>query len=218
MGFRSFNDTNIIYNVNESIILTINGYYVNNSTEKEKFIKKLCKYIHNKYDGKEIVKNITHIQYCDFNKVESLYITPNKYNSLSNVENCKYIFEPKHIPREIITNHNNVYIFTDHDWKQQWKKNFKRDSKWVYFIKDDTGIKIGMTKNLKRRKSDLQTGNSHKLQIIAYIESETMSDLEKTFHQHLKPLSIIGEWFKLDKEKTVKMLRGCRNNRIIYDF
>jgi hypothetical protein len=75
-----------------------------------------------------------------------------------------------------------------------------------------------MTKNLKRRTSDLQTGNSYKLQIIAYIESETMAELEKSFHLYLKPLSIIGEWFKLDKEKTVKMLRGCRKNNLNYEF
>jgi len=139
-------------------------------------------------------------------------------NSLTDVENCQYIFEHKQLPNEVITNHNNVYIFTDNDWQQQLRKNFKRDSQWVYFIQDASGIKIGMTKNLNDRKSSLQTGNSHRLEIIAYIESENMSDLEKSFHQYLKPLWIMGEWFKLDKEKTVKMLRGWRNNKMIYNF
>jgi len=217
LGFIEFNETNIDYIETKSLVFIINGYYVKNSKEKQRFIENLIKFIYKQYDYDKIVNTIKIVQHCEFDKCEQFEII-SLNNSLTDLENCKYIFEPKKIPTEIITNHKNVYIFTDNDWRQQLKKNFKRDSKWVYFIQDGTGVKIGMTKNLKKRVADLQTGNSHKLQIIAYIESETMSDLEKTFHTYLKPLSLMGEWFKLDKEKTVKMLRGCRNNKILYDF
>jgi len=217
LGFETFDETYIGYIETKSLVFTINGYYVKNSKEKQRFIEKLIKFVYKQYKYKDIVNTINIVQHCEFDKCEQFEII-SLTNSLTDVENCKYIFEPKQLPKEVITNHNNVYIFTDHDWQQQLRKNFKRGSQWVYFIQDASGIKIGMTKKLKDRKSSLQTGNSHKLEIIAYIESENMSDLEKSFHQHLKPLSIIGEWFKLDKEKTVKMLRGCRDKKISYDF
>jgi len=217
LGFIDFNETNIDYIETKSLVFTINGYYVKNSKEKQRFIEKLIKFIYKQYDYDKIVNTIKTYNHCEFDKCEQFEII-SLINSLTDIKNCKYIFEPKQIQTETVTNHHNVYIFTDHDWQQQLKKNFKRDSKWVYFIQDGAGVKIGMTKNLKDRKSALQTGNSHKLQIIAYIESETMAELEKTFHTYLKPLSITGEWFKLDKEKTVKMLQGCRNGNLSYEF
>jgi len=217
LGFKTFDKTYINYIETKSLVFTMNGYYVQNSKEKQRFIEKLIKFIYKQNKYADIVNTIKIVQHCEFEGCEQFEII-SLTNSLTDVDNCKYIFEPKQLPTEIIYTHNNVYIFTDHDWKQQLKKNYKRASKWVYFIQDGAGIKIGMTKKLKDRKSALQTGNSHRLEIIAYIESETMADLEKTFHQYLKPLSIIGEWFKLDKEKTVNMLRGCRNNNLSYDF
>jgi len=111
-----------------------------------------------------------------------------------------------------------VHIYTDHDWEKQYKKNFKRYSQWIYFIQDSNGIKIGLTKNLKERIYSLQTGNSCKLKLVAYIETDHMHKLEKQFHRHLKSLSIRGEWFTLDKEKMVKMLEDYRINKIQYDF
>jgi len=64
----------------------------------------------------------------------------------------------------------------------------------------------------------LQTGNSCKLKLVAYIETNDAYKLENQFHRHLKPLLIRGEWFDLDKEKMVKMLEGYRTNKIQYDF
>jgi len=119
---------------------------------------------------------------------------------------------------DIIITNKKVHIGADSDWNTQLQKNLKRNSKWVYFIQDGTGVKIGLTINLKDRINTLQTGNPCRLKLIAYIETENMHLLEKHFHNHLKSLLLLGEWFKLDKEKIFKMLEGYRNNKIIYDF
>jgi hypothetical protein len=112
-----------------------------------------------------------------------------------------------------------VYTYTDINWVHNLTKNINRDSEWVYFIQDSNGIKVGITKNLQKRMKGLQTGNSCKLKLIAYIETDDMFSLEKQLHNHLKPLSIVGEWFKLDKGKTFIMLKQLeKNNKIQYDF
>jgi hypothetical protein len=110
LGFTSFNETNISYNEIKSLVFTIDGYYVKNSKEKQKFIDNLNKYIYKQSHGVNIVNTIKIIQYSEFDKCEQFEII-SLTNSLTDVDNCKYIFEPKQLPTEIITTHNNVYIY-----------------------------------------------------------------------------------------------------------
>jgi len=66
----------------------------------------------------------------------------------------------------------------------------------VYFLANSDGyIKIGYTKNIKRRIQNLETGSSSKLYLCGYIKSGTYK-LEQELHKkfHCKQ----GEWFYTD--------------------
>jgi hypothetical protein len=222
-GFKAFCADNITYSTGEELIININRYYVKNINEKDKFMKKLLKFICKHEPDSDMVQKVKLIQYCEFKKSEMYYIPLNEnivgagsYSSLTDIRDCKYIFEPKILPVQQITNHNNVYIHTDHDYKTKLCSNKVKDSKWVYFICDGTYIKIGKTKNMKKRISQLQTGNAQKLVIIAYIESDTMDQLETQFHNVLTKQHVIGEWYNIDRQKAVEMLQRCRHGRLSY--
>ena len=67
----------------------------------------------------------------------------------------------------------------------------------LYIIQSDvTGaIKIGRSKNPKKRLQQLQTGSPYKLKILTIVKGR--GDLEKLLHERLKPYkqSCKGEWF-----------------------
>jgi hypothetical protein len=218
MKTKGFDENNITYSQSESLLFVIDGYYVKNSKEKQKFIQKLIQFIYTQYQSDKIVNTIKTFQHCEFYKSEAFLIPIGEYSSLTDVKNCKYLFEPKQIPVEVVANHNNVYVFTDHDFKQVLQTNLAKKSGWVYFIRDGGNVKVGKTVKLKRRISELQTGNSQKLEIIGYIESNVMDILETNFHEYLKPLWVRGEWFNLEQEKTAKMLQLCRKSILQYEF
>ena len=165
------------------------------------------------YTGSDIAVRVnnTRIKMVMLYKIDNLILKKSNDNTSQSNDNTLQ-------SNDIIITNKKVHIGADSDWNTQLQKNLKRNSKWVYFIQDGTGVKIGLTINLKDRINTLQTGNPCRLKLIAYIETENMHLLEKHFHNHLKSLLLLGEWFKLDKEKIFKMLEGYRNNKIIYDF
>ena len=71
----------------------------------------------------------------------------------------------------------------------------------LYIIqsKQNGAVKIGISKNPKKRLAQLQTGSPFKLKLILIIENR--SDLEKKLHNDLKSFRIRnykGEWFLYD--------------------
>lgn len=66
----------------------------------------------------------------------------------------------------------------------------------VYFIlnRELNHVKIGYTKELYKRLSSLQTGNSVELEIIHVIPYYTMNE-EYYLHQYFSSLLIKNEWF-----------------------
>lgn len=70
----------------------------------------------------------------------------------------------------------------------------------IYFIttEDNKFIKIGYTKNLKARLSNIQTGCPYTLTVLRTVR-ENIS-LEKTIHQELYRYHVRGEWFSYNKE------------------
>lgn len=68
----------------------------------------------------------------------------------------------------------------------------------VYFADDGQFIKIGFTKNTKGRASQLQTGSSRNVHIIA-TRSGTMQD-ERKLHRQFAHLRHRGEWFRKERE------------------
>jgi T5orf172 domain len=86
-----------------------------------------------------------------------------------------------------------------------------KNIKGVYFIKnlDNRLIKIGKTKNLKARFSQIENsfkfcGNKPNLNIEGFITCDLETELEKFIHEKLKHLKVQNEWFKLENIDGVK--------------
>jgi hypothetical protein len=71
----------------------------------------------------------------------------------------------------------------------------------VYFIgsTEKMAVKIGKSKNPKKRLMELQTGNSTKLTLFGVIEN-VYPRYEKDIHELMDHIRIKGEWFKLTDE------------------
>lgn len=80
-------------------------------------------------------------------------------------------------------------------------KGKKRKGLWIYLIQvEGTDFtKIGFSENPKKRLSDLQTANPHKLNMIAMYQSvnhKTEVKLAERFlHKKFKGYNVRGEWF-----------------------
>ena len=74
----------------------------------------------------------------------------------------------------------------------------------VYFIAedengdyDDLRIKIGLSKNIERRLSDLRTGSPYKLRLMGWIDTSNDHELEKSLHSKYANCRQHLEWFNL---------------------
>ena len=71
----------------------------------------------------------------------------------------------------------------------------------IYFIKEDSpdgNIKIGSSKNPKKRLKQIQTSNSRKLTLIKSIEAE--DGVENTLQHRFGEYRVRGEWFRPEDE------------------
>lgn len=73
---------------------------------------------------------------------------------------------------------------------------------YVYFIRGEgtNYFKIGKTKDVEKRKKELQCGCPFNLVAFATIECYDMDGLEKAFHQYFSNSLKNGEWFELSYE------------------
>lgn len=73
----------------------------------------------------------------------------------------------------------------------------------VYAIadKDLEYIKIGMTKNIKQRISNVKSGCPFKLSIWMLIRTKTPELVESYLHWKLSEFRLRGEWFSLDEQR-----------------
>lgn len=79
----------------------------------------------------------------------------------------------------------------------------EREEKIVYMLRTDyhdypkSGwlIKIGYTKNLKNRMSNIQSGCPFRVYVHASAKSYSAKDYEKSFHEKLSEFNTFGEWF-----------------------
>lgn len=70
----------------------------------------------------------------------------------------------------------------------------------VYFIQDGLGrIKIGVTRDISRRLSDLKTGSSTSLLLVRFVEGAGPK-VERWFHRRFNGHRIQGEWFHFTPE------------------
>lgn len=74
----------------------------------------------------------------------------------------------------------------------------RRSERWVYFIQvGEAGpIKIGITKDVKSRLSNLQCGHTEALRLLHHMAG-TGTD-EAALHERFHSLRISGEWFRPD--------------------
>lgn len=80
----------------------------------------------------------------------------------------------------------------------QRKSKLERKGDCLYFVQArGTGrIKIGRSKNPKRRLQSLQTGNAKELRLIASLEG--LGWRERDLHERLREWRVSGEWFDYD--------------------
>jgi hypothetical protein len=80
----------------------------------------------------------------------------------------------------------------------------------VYFIgEQESGccrIKIGVAKDIEKRRSNLQTGNPSELRLLGWIHSEAAFELERRLHQHFRATHIRGEWFAIEPADILPIL------------
>jgi hypothetical protein len=90
---------------------------------------------------------------------------------------------------------------------------------YVYLIEDidNNRYKIGVTKNLKRRLKNLQTGNSNQIKLIDSFETEYPFRLETMLHNRFNSFHYYNEWYDLDEESIKNFSNLCNelNNIII---
>ena len=78
----------------------------------------------------------------------------------------------------------------------------------IYLINESgtENYKIGLTKNAtKKRKSQLQTGNSSELNVVKSYETR----LEKLLHMQHANKRGLGEWFLLEPEDVFGFISLC---------
>jgi hypothetical protein len=72
----------------------------------------------------------------------------------------------------------------------------------IYFISNSHHIKIGVTENITKRLSQLQTGSSEKLEVLFTIEGSYIE--ESILHKHFQSNKIRGEWFNIEATEALK--------------
>ncbi|MEP1380944.1 MAG: GIY-YIG nuclease family protein [Paracoccaceae bacterium] len=80
----------------------------------------------------------------------------------------------------------------------------------VYFVANGElqlcPIKIGRTNSLKRRMSELQTGNPVQLRLLGYIETGDEASLEAKLHREFRRKRGSGEWFNVEANEILPFL------------
>jgi hypothetical protein len=79
----------------------------------------------------------------------------------------------------------------------------------VYFVSDPDkpAIKIGKSSRIRKRLSELQTGNPSKLKLMGWIETLSDTKSEKMLHRKYKNFIINGEWFSITQDHVLNELK-----------
>lgn len=71
------------------------------------------------------------------------------------------------------------------------------DQRFIYFVRCNEFIKIGVASNVEERVAGMQTGNPYPLEVVKVIESANAEQEEEMIHVSLERYRVHGEWFKL---------------------
>lgn len=94
---------------------------------------------------------------------------------------------------------------TRKDEKKMVKLIYENEIIYVYFISDETAIKIGKSDNPLTRLSSLQTGNPRELKLLGSSPLLEESDVHLKFNEY----RIRGEWFTCEPE----IIQFCEDNK-----
>ncbi len=84
--------------------------------------------------------------------------------------------------------------------------------KSIYLLQSDNGhYKIGVSKNPMKRLKQLQTGNSDKIRLISFYETENAFLLERSLKNRYNIYRVNGEWFNLPLEEEIIFIDNCKN-------
>lgn len=95
----------------------------------------------------------------------------------------------------------------------------------VYFIKDNIRniIKIGMTRNLKKRINELKNAydfcglNSNLKMVACFLTTrENLVYAERYFHKLFKEYLDYREWYNISEEKLIQIIDGLQNEKGIH--
>lgn len=83
--------------------------------------------------------------------------------------------------------------------------------KSIYLIKESENnyYKIGVSKNIKQRVKQLQTGSAGDIQILNSYKSEYAHKIEKALHRKYFQYNIKGEWFDLPDNIIESFKHDC---------
>lgn len=84
------------------------------------------------------------------------------------------------------------------------------DASYVYILQCKDFIKVGVSKNPKKRLAQIQTCNPNHVDLAyAHMCPEACSkDIEKMVHEKLSKHRVNGEWFSCSAETVIKHLQG----------
>jgi hypothetical protein len=89
----------------------------------------------------------------------------------------------------------------------------------VYFIGQEDGefcrIKIGVAKDIAKRRRNLQTGNPSAIRLLGWINTDATFELESRLHQQFSETRVRGEWFAIEPADILPILMRARNNGFV---
>jgi len=77
------------------------------------------------------------------------------------------------------------------------QKLYKKSPQFLYFIRSNNHVKIGISSNVSERIEELQRGNPIKLEILGVIKNSSFKK-EEEIHNKFINLRTVGEWFKYE--------------------
>lgn len=152
-----------------------------------------------KYEGK--AKNICNISNDLISKYE---IEKEEYPRHELIKDLGGIFHSEDVPR-IVNFNGNLYIEGHLTYISAFEQIGEKPGVYIVRFQNTETYKIGITKKLKKRISQLSTGSPHNIMIEYFIATEHYKSLEKHFHKIFKNHRVKGEWFRFNKEEFYEL-------------
>jgi hypothetical protein len=85
---------------------------------------------------------------------------------------------------------------------------------YLYLIRCNTFVKIGITNDIDYRLRTLQTGNPYPLAVLATFEFANALPIESRLHKKYSRFRVRGEWFELTDEQVSEIRDVCSSGEI----